>query len=107
MRNVSLFARVSPSATLIFRVLRAVCDCAHGVEPLNIKRQPLRMFRFGIFADGGKLALNWGHWHRRRSGCLSFQKPCSIPSGPIPQLAATDLLIAGAAEPPAVGVHPG
>jgi len=46
-------------------------------------------------------------WHRRRSGRLSFQKPCSIPFGPIPQLAATDLLIAGAAEPPAVGVHPG
>ena len=42
MRNVSLFARVSPSASLIFRVLRAVCDCAHGVGPLNIKRQPVK-----------------------------------------------------------------
>src|SRR5215471_3639006 len=65
------------------------------------------IFRIGVFADGGTLASNWGHCDRRRSGRLAFQRPCSIPFEPIPRLAVTDLLIAGAAEPPAFGVHPG
>ena len=67
------------------------------------QRELVKIFRFEFFA----LASNWGQWQGRRSGRLSFQRPCSIPFGPIPRLAATDLLIAGAAELPAVGVHPG
>src|SRR5262245_48503213 len=67
------------------------------------RRELVKIFRFEFFA----LPSNWGQWHQRRSGRLSFQRPCSIPFGPIPQLAATDLLIAGAAEPPAVVAHPG
>ena len=90
----------------------AACDLAFPITTTSLSRYDAMdsgfgEAEFGVWADGGKFASNSGHWHRRRSGRVSFQRPCSIPFVPIPQPAATDLLIAGAAEPPAVGVHPG